>query len=103
MYAIVEIAGQQFKVTKGRRINVHRLPQAEGDQVEFDNILLTDDGTNINVGTPKVAGSKVTAQVLTHFKGEKVPVFKKKKRKGYQKWNNHRQYYSQILVQEIIF
>lgn len=81
MYAIVEIQGQQFKVEKDRKVYVHRLAAEEGTQVEFDNVLLVEDGSNIKIGTPKVEGAKVTAKVLAHVKADKVLIFKKRRRK----------------------
>ncbi len=101
MYAIVEIAGQQFKVEKEDRLFVHRLADKEGDTIEFKKVLLTDNEGEINVGTPTIEGAKVTAKVLTHLKGDKVKVFKKKRRKGFQKLNGHRQYFSQIQIEDI--
>ena len=97
MFAIVEIQGQQFKVESGQEIYVHRLDAAEGDSVSFDKILMTSDGSNTNVGTPTVAGS-VKATVLNHAKGDKVIVFKKKRRKGYKVKNGHRQSFSKIKI-----
>jgi large subunit ribosomal protein L21 len=102
MYAIVDIAGQQFKVERGRKIFVHRLQANEGADVEFDKVMLIDNGGKITVGSPLVDGSKVAATVISHVKGEKVIVFKKKRRKGYQKWNGHRQQFSEILIQGIL-
>jgi large subunit ribosomal protein L21 len=102
MYAIVEIAGQQFKVERGNKVYVHRLEANEGDKVEFTNVLLTDNAGKISVGNPTVEGARVAATVLGHLKGDKVIVFKKKRRKGYQKWNNHRQSYTQILIQGVL-
>ncbi|MBS1637345.1 MAG: 50S ribosomal protein L21 [Bacteroidetes bacterium] len=102
MYAIVEIAGQQFKVERGNKVYVHRLDANEGSKVEFDRVLLIDNGGKISVGNPTVDGAKVAATVVEHLKGDKVFVFKKKRRKGYQKWNNHRQSFTQILVQGIL-
>ena len=102
MYAIVEIAGQQFKVEKDQKIFVHRLNAEEGSKVDFDNVLLTDNNGKINVGTPALSGAKVSATILNHLKGEKVLVFKKKRRKGYQKMNGHRQYLSYIQINEIV-
>jgi len=101
MYAIVEIAGQQFKVQKDQKIFVHRLDSNEGDNVELERVLLVDDNGQVKVGTPVVEGAKVSATVLTHIKGKKVLVFKKKRRKGYQKCNGHRQHFSQIQINEI--
>ena len=102
MYAIVEIAGQQFKVEKDKRIFVHRLSDKEGEQVEFNKVLLTDNNGDVNVGMPTIEGAKVTAKVMAHIKGDKVKVFKKKRRKGYQKLNGHRQYFSEIQIEDIL-
>jgi len=102
MYAIVEIAGQQFKVEKDQQLFVHRLAGKEGDKVDFHDVLLIDDNGNINVGAPAVDGAKVTAKILQHLKGDKVIVFKKKRRKGYQKKNGHRQYLTQIEIDSIV-
>jgi large subunit ribosomal protein L21 len=101
MYAIVEIAGQQFKVEKDKKVYVHRLPQEEGVSVELEKVLLIDNEGAISVGTPVVEGAKVTATVLKHLKGDKVIVFKKKRRKGYRKKNGHRQYLTQIQINEV--
>ncbi len=102
MYAIVEIAGQQFKVEKNQRVYVHRLEANEGSKVEFSNVLLIDKDGKVQVGTPSIDGAKVAAKVLAHLKGDKVIVFKKKRRKGYKKSNGHRQQFSQILIQGIL-
>ncbi|MES2681280.1 MAG: 50S ribosomal protein L21 [Bacteroidota bacterium] len=102
MYAIVEIAGQQFKVERGNKVYVHRLEANEGEKIEFDKVFLLDNGGKISVGNPTVEGAKVAATVISHLKGDKVIVFKKKRRKGYQKWNNHRQYLTQILIQGVL-
>lgn len=101
MYAIVEIAGQQFKVEKDRKVYVHRLDAAEGSQVEFENVLLIEDGSNIKIGTPKVAGAKVTAKVLAHVKADKVIIFKKRRRKTFERKNGHRQCMTQIQIEAI--
>ena len=102
MYAIVDIAGQQFKVEKERKIFVHRLSAEEGATVEFEKVLLTDNGGDVKIGAPVVEGAKVTAKVLSHVKGDKVIVFKKKRRKTYRKKNGHRQYFTQIQIEEIV-
>ncbi len=102
MYAIVEIAGQQFKVERGNKVYVHRLDANEGAKIEFDKVLLLDNGGKISVGNPTVDGAKVAATVITHLKGDKVIVFKKKRRKTTQKWNNHRQSFTQILIQGVL-
>lgn len=102
MYAIVEIAGQQFKVEKDKKIFVHRLAQNEGESVEFDKVLLIDNDGAVKIGAPTVDGAKVSAKVLSHLKGDKVIVFHKKRRKGYEKKNGHRQCFSQIQIESII-
>ena len=101
MYAIVNIAGQQFKVAKDQYLFVHRLQGEEGASIEFDNVLLAEDGGKFTVGTPNVAGAKVSATILSHLKGDKVIVFKKKRRKGYKKKNGHRQALTQIVIEGI--
>ena len=101
MYAIVEIAGQQFKVEKDQRVFVHRLEGKEGSKVEFDKVLLTDDKGNVNVGAPVIEGAKIQAEILQHLKGDKVIVFKKKRRKGYKVKNGHRQYFTEIAIKGI--
>ncbi|PVX52527.1 large subunit ribosomal protein L21 [Balneicella halophila] len=103
MYAIVEIAGKQFKVNQDQKITVHRLNSLkEGDKVDFDKVLLVDNDGSIQVGTPVLESAKVSAEVLKHFRGEKVKVFKKKRRKGYQKLNGHRQDLTQLKITEIV-
>ena len=101
MYAIVEIAGQQFKVSKDLKVYVHRLTNEEGSKVSFDKVLLLDDNGTITLGAPAVEGASVEAKVLQHLKGDKVIVFKKKRRKGYKKRNGHRQYLTQIVIEGI--
>ncbi|HOY38426.1 MAG: 50S ribosomal protein L21 [Bacteroidales bacterium] len=102
MYAIVEIAGQQFKVEKGSKLFVHRLSEAEGNNVDFDKVLLIENENKFTVGRPVVENAKIVAKVVSHVRGDKVLVFKKKNRKGYQVLNGHRQNFSEIEVQEII-
>jgi large subunit ribosomal protein L21 len=101
MYAIVNIAGQQFKVSQDAPVFVHRLDANEGDSVSFDQVLLVDDNGSVKVGAPTVSGAKVTAKVLAHLKGDKVLIFKKKRRKGYQKLNGHRQSFTKIQIESI--
>ena len=101
MYAIVEIAGQQFKVQKDQKIFVHRLKAEEGAEVSVDTVMLKEVDGNGVVGAPGIEGASVNAKVVKHIKGEKVLVFHKKRRKGYQKMNGHRQYLTQILVTDI--
>ena len=102
MYAIVEMAGQQFKVAKDQKVFVHRLEAKEGQKVTFDKVLLLDDEGKITVGAPAIEGAAVEVKVLQHLKGDKVIVFKKKRRKGYQKKNGHRQYLTEIQVASIV-
>ena len=101
MYAIVEIAGQQFKVSKDLKVYVHRLTNEEGTKVSFDKVYLLDDNGTITIGAPAIEGASVEAKVLSHLKGDKVIVFKKKRRKGYKKRNGHRQYLTQIVIEGI--
>ncbi|WP_439128716.1 50S ribosomal protein L21 [Polaribacter sp.] len=101
MYAIVEIAGQQFKVAKDQKVYVHRLQGEEGSKVTFDNVLLTDENGTISIGAPAIEGAAVTAKILSHLQGDKVIVFKKKRRKGYRKKNGHRQALSEIQIESI--
>ena len=102
MYAIVEIAGQQFKVEKDQKVFVHRLKTEEGKKVSFDNVLLLNDGDKVTVGAPAIGGAQVSAKVLKHLKGDKVIVFKKKRRKGYRVKNGHRQSLTEIQIEGIV-
>ena len=102
MYAIVEMAGQQFKVAKDQKVYVHRLQTEEGKKVTFDNVLLLDDGKNITIGAPAIDGAAVEAKVIKHLKGDKVIVFKKKRRKGYAVKNGHRQSLTEIVIESIV-
>ena len=102
MYAIVEIAGQQFKVAKDQKVFVHRLTTEEGKKVSFDNVLLISDDNKVTIGAPAIGGAQVGAKVLRHLKGDKVIVFKKKRRKGYQVKNGHRQSLSEIVIESIV-
>ena len=101
MYAIVEIAGQQFKVAKDQKVFVNRLAGEEGDEVSFDKVLLAGDGDNITLGAPAIEGALVGAKISRHLKGDKVIVFKKKRRKGYKKKNGHRQSLTEIVIADI--
>ena len=101
MYAIVEIAGQQFKVAKDQKVYVHRLQGEAGSKVTFDNVFLLDDNGSVSIGAPAIEGAAVTAKILSHLQGDKVIVFKKKRRKGYQKKNGHRQALSEIQIESI--
>ena len=101
MYAIVEIAGQQFKVVKDQKVFVHRLDSEEGNKVTFDNVLLLDDSGKVTLGAPVIEGAHVSAKVLKHLRGDKVIVFKKKRRKGYRVKNGHRQSFTEIQIDSI--
>ena len=101
MYAIVEIAGQQFKVAKDQKVFVHRLGTEEGKNVSFDNVLLLDNDGDVTIGAPAINGASVEVKVLRHLKGDKVIVFKKKRRKGYRVKNGHRQALTEILIEGI--
>jgi large subunit ribosomal protein L21 len=101
MYAIVDIAGQQFKIEKEMNLFVHRLEGEEGSKVEFEKVLLIDKDGKVNVGSPYIDEAKVTAKILSHCRADKVLVFKKKRRKGYQKCNGHRQDLSKIFIENI--
>src|SRR5665648_1132934 len=101
MYAIVEIAGQQFKVEEGKKIFVHRMDAAEGENVEFEKVLLLDNDGVVSVGEPLIENTVVEGKVLAHVRGDKVIVFKKKRRKGYQKRNGHRQDFTQVEIMTI--
>lgn len=101
MYAIVEIAGQQFKVEQDRFLYTHRLAGEEGAALVFDKVLLIDNGGLIEIGAPTIAGATVSGKILEHLKGEKVLVFKKKRRKGYKRKNGHRQYLTKVLIEGI--
>ncbi|MBK6860070.1 MAG: 50S ribosomal protein L21 [Saprospiraceae bacterium] len=101
MIAVVNIAGQQFKVSKGQKLYVHRQEAETGSQVNFDQVLMLINGEQTTIGMPNIAGASISAKVLDHIKGDKVIVFKKKRRKGYEKKNGHRQCFTQIQVESI--
>ena len=102
MFAIVEIAGQQFKVAKDQKVFVHRLATEEGKKASFDNVLMLSDGNKVTVGAPAIDGAQVGAKVIKHLKGDKVIVFKKKRRKGYRVKNGHRQALTEIVIESIV-
>lgn len=101
MYAVVEIAGQQYKVAPSEKINVPKLSSAVGDKLTFDHVLVIGDDTKTTLGKPYVAGAKVSATVVKHLKDETVIVLKKKKRKGFRTRNGHRQQYTQIEINSL--
>jgi len=98
MYAIVNIAGQQFKVVKDQQIIVNRLEGEEGKKVDFKDVLLVDNGGKINIGAPLIKGATVSATIVGHLRGDKVIIFKKKRRKGYEKKTGHRQDLTKIQI-----
>ena len=100
MFAIVEIAGLQYKVEQNQKLFVNRLKGDKGAKVSFDKVLLTVNGT-VTVGAPAVSGITVDVEILDHVQADKVIVFKKKRRKGYKKRNGHRQYLTQIVIEGI--
>jgi len=102
MYAIVEIAGQQFRVQQGQKLFVHRLEAERGAVVEFEKVLLIDNDGKVIIGAPVVDGAKVIAEVVSHAKGDKVIVFHKKRRKGYRKRNGHRQYLTELKINSVV-
>lgn len=101
MYAIVEIAGKQYKAEADKYLYVDKLSGESGDKVEFDKVLLVDNEGTINVGTPNLSGAKATGKILEQVKADKVIVFKKKRRKGYKKKNGHRQHFTKVLIETI--
>lgn len=101
MYAIVDIAGKQFKVTKDQFVYAPKMQGEEGASVEFDKVLLFGDNGKVEVGAPILKGAKVAGKILGHVKGDKVVVFKKKRRKGYKKRNGHRQEFTKVLIENI--
>jgi len=101
MYAIVNIQGSQMKVQKDQKLYVNRMDAKEGDKVKFEEVLIIDNDGKISVGLPTISNASVSATILKHLKDDKVTVFKKKRRKGYQKSNGHRQYLTQIQIESI--
>ena len=101
MYAIVNISGKQFKATEGTRVRIPKQTGDAGAKLTFDNVLLFHDGTNTQIGTPTVSGASVTATVVDHGRERKILIYKKKRRKGYQRKNGHRQWYTEIEIQKI--
>ena len=102
MYAIVDIAGQQFKVEKGQELFVHRLEGEKGAKLDFDKVMLIDHEGKTTVGTPVIEGAHVEGTIVEHLRGDKLFVFKKKRRKGYKKFNGHRQYLSLVKIEDIV-
>jgi len=101
MYAIVEILGKQVVVEEGKKVLVDRLPHDEGSSFSLENVLFVSDNGSVKIGAPLVSGAEVTARVISHSKGDKVLVFKKKRRKGYRKLNGHRQHLSLVSIEKI--
>ncbi|MBK6815732.1 MAG: 50S ribosomal protein L21 [Chitinophagales bacterium] len=101
MYAIVSIAGQQFKVEENQEIYVHHQNGNEGDSLTFNEVLLMDNDGKVVVGTPTLPDASVSATIVSHVKGDKVIIFKKKRRKGYQVMNGHRQSFTKLKIDKI--
>jgi len=101
MYAIVDIAGQQYKVAKDQYVYAPKMDGETGTAVSFDKVLLMDSGKGIEVGSPLIKGAKVSGKILEHVKGDKVIIFKKKRRKGYAVKNGHRQQYTKVQIESI--
>ena len=101
MYAIVDIAGQQYKVTKDQYVYAPKMEGEAGTAVSFDQVLLMDNGKSVEVGSPVIKGAKVSGKILEHVKGDKVIIFKKKRRKGYAVKNGHRQQYTKVQIESI--
>jgi len=101
MYAIVDIAGKQFKVEANKYLYAPLMEGQNGTQVSFDKVLLIDDGASVSVGTPVIKGASISGKIMEHVKGDKEIVFKKKRRKGYAKKNGHRQQYTRVMIESI--
>ena len=101
MYAIVEISGKQYRVSEGDTIKVSSQDWKIGDRVKLDRVLFTDNGKNISVGTPTVLGASVTVEILKHDRDKKLLIYKKKRRKGYQRKNGHRQGYTLLKINNL--
>ena len=101
MYAIVDIAGKQFKVEANKYLYAPLMDGQAGAQVSFDKVLLIDDGSSVSVGTPVLKGASISGKIMEHVKGDKEIVFKKKRRKGYAKKNGHRQQYTRVMIESI--
>jgi large subunit ribosomal protein L21 len=101
MYAIVDIAGKQFKVEANKYVYAPLMEGPNGTQVSFDKVLLIDDGASVSVGTPVIKGASISGKIMEHVKGDKEIVFKKKRRKGYAKKNGHRQQYTRVMIESI--
>ncbi|HSY77181.1 MAG TPA: 50S ribosomal protein L21 [Bacteroidia bacterium] len=102
MYAIVEIGGQQHKVKKAQKLYVNLLESEEGTNLEFDKVLLVDNGSDVTVGLPFVEGTRVSAKVMSHVKDDKIHIFKHKRRKGYRRFNGHRQPLTELFIHGIL-
>ena len=101
MYAIVDIAGKQYKVSEGDKLKVASLNQKTGSGINFDTVLLTDNGKSVIVGTPTIKGVNVSATIIEHGRDRKILVYKKKRRKGYQRKNGHRQGFTLLEINKI--
>ena len=101
MYAIVNISGKQYKATQGAKLRISRQPGESGAKLSFEEILLINNGDSTQIGEPNVGGAKITATILNHGRERKILIYKKKRRKGYQRKNGHRQWYTDVEVQKI--
>ena len=101
MYAIINISGKQFKVSEGMKVRVPKQNGEQGSSLTFDEVLLVNDGTYTHLGNPTLSEATVTATILDHGREKKILVYKKKRRKGYQRKNGHRQWYTDIEFQKI--
>ncbi len=101
MYAVIKTGGKQYRVAKGDIIQVEKLDVEEGASIDFDNVLMVGEGEDVKIGAPLVEGSKVTATVTSQMRGEKIEIMKFRRRKHHQKKTGHRQYLTQIEINEI--
>jgi large subunit ribosomal protein L21 len=101
LYAIIETGGFQFRVEPGMKLNIPRLDSGEGDSIKLERVLLVGDGSDVEIGAPLVKGASVDAEVLEHGRGKKIIVFKRKRRKGYERTQGHRQDYTRIEIKSI--
>ena len=101
MYAIINIAGKQYKASKGQNIRVPKIDKELGTTFKVDEVLFIDDGNSVHIGKPNLKEASVTASIVNHGRDRKILVYKKKRRKGYQRKNGHRQWYTNIEIQNI--
>src|SRR5947209_1966309 len=102
MFAVIKTGGKQYKVAPGEKLKVEQIPAEVGAEVVLDQVLMVGDGESVRVGQPVVAGASVTATVLAHGRGEKIQIFKMRRRKHYQKHQGHRQGYTELKIDGIV-